>query len=358
MVSKEKNGSPIQDLFPPLTLRTGHYLLELLILGLAVHLILPQLTALENSLKVVSSMNRWIFILAVMAQIASYIEYGYLLRACIAIARQELSILWGTLIALAASSIGLIAGGTLGNSAATYHWTRALGVNRQGAVQAGTLPTVFNNGILLFVAFLGVAYLLIMHELSKAQIIAFILILIFIGSFIITVLWGNAHRVQLISVVSKVSISWDNLKRKPHTSKSSETLQRLFDSFDRLKDDGWKRPALSSALSIGFDIMTLYLIFQAAGYKVSIGILLAGYGLPILFGKMAFLIPGGVGIVEGSMAALYDGMGVPAPITVVVILIYRIVSFWIPSILGFPVAFYLQQLSLQTRKNDELNGKD
>jgi uncharacterized protein (TIRG00374 family) len=141
-----------------------------------------------------------------------------------------------------------------------------------------------------------------MHELSKAQIIAFILILIFIGSFIIIVLWGNAHRVQLISVVSKVSISWENLKRKPHTSKSSETVQRLFDSFDRLKDDGWKRPALSSALSIGFDIMTLYLIFQAAGYKVSIGILLAGYGLPILFGKMAFLIPGGVGIVEGSMA--------------------------------------------------------
>ena len=48
-------------------------------------------------------MNIWIFMLAIVAQIASYLEYGYLLRACVAIARQELSILWGTLILLAAS---------------------------------------------------------------------------------------------------------------------------------------------------------------------------------------------------------------------------------------------------------------
>ncbi|MGB3908390.1 MAG: lysylphosphatidylglycerol synthase transmembrane domain-containing protein [Methanomethylovorans sp.] len=355
MAPKEKNGSSNQELFPPLTLRAGHYLLELLILGLAVHLILPQLTALENSFKVISSMNIWIFMLAIVAQIASYLEYGYLLRACVAIARQELSILWGTLITLAASSIGLIAGGTLGNSAATYHWTRALGVNRQGAVQAGTLPTVFNNAILLFVAFLGGAYLLIIHELSKAQIIAFILILIFIGALIIIVLWGNTHRVQLISAVSKVFTSWKKLNGKQYTFTSSETFQRLFGSLDRLKGDGWKLPAFNSALSIGFDIMTLYLIFLAAGYKVSIGILIAGYGLPIFFGKMAFLIPGGVGVVEGSMAALYNVMGVPIPITVVVILIYRIVSFWIPSILGFPVAFYLQRLALKIKQNDELN---
>jgi uncharacterized protein (TIRG00374 family) len=129
-------------------------------------------------------------------------------------------------------------------------------------------------------------------------------------------------------------------------------VQRLFESLDRLKGDGWKQPIISSFLSIGFDIMTLYLIFLAAGYKVTFGILFAGYGLPMLFGKMAFLIPGGVGIVEGSMAALYNTMGVPAPIIVIVILTYRIVSFWIPTILGFPLAFYLQQLTLQAKRTE------
>ena len=43
-------------------------------------------------------------------------------------------------------------------------------------------------------------------------------------------------------------------------------------------------------------MLTLYLIFFAAGYPVSPAILLTGYGLPLLLGK-APLLPGGVGIV-------------------------------------------------------------
>ncbi|MGB9133207.1 MAG: hypothetical protein WCB90_11450 [Methanosarcina sp.] len=39
---------------------------------------------------------------------------------------------------------------------------------------------------------------------------------------------------------------------------------------------------------------------------------------------MAFLLPGGVGVVESTMAALYKGLGVPGSIAVVVILGYRL----------------------------------
>jgi uncharacterized membrane protein YbhN (UPF0104 family) len=41
------------------------------------------------------------------------------------------------------------------------------------------------------------------------------------------------------------------------------------------------------------------------------------------------------------MAALYDGFGIPDPITVVVVLGYHLISFWLPSLSGFPVAAYL-----------------
>jgi uncharacterized protein (TIRG00374 family) len=96
-------------------------------------------------------------------------------------------------------------------------------------------------------------------------------------------------------------------------------------------------------LNVGFDMLTLYFLFVAAGHDVSPGVLLAGYGLPLLLGKMAFVVPGGVGVVEGSMAALYDGLGVPDAITVVVVLGYRLISFWLPSLSGFPIAAYLQE---------------
>ena len=101
---------------------------------------------------------------------------------------------------------------------------------------------------------------------------------------------------------------------------------------------------LAAALSIGLDMLTLYFLFVAAGHRVSPGVLLAGYGLPLLLGKVSFL-PGGVGIVEATMAALYNGLGVPNGVTVVVIVIYRFLSFWLPLLVGLPLIPYLQHVS-------------
>ena len=92
---------------------------------------------------------------------------------------------------------------------------------------------------------------------------------------------------------------------------------------------------MGAVFNIAFDMLTLFFLFIAAGHEVSLGVLLAGYGLPLLVGKMAFIIPGGVGVVEGSMTALYTGLGTPNAITVVVVLGYRLISFWLPSLFGF-----------------------
>ena len=88
-------------------------------------------------------------------------------------------------------------------------------------------------------------------------------------------------------------------------------------------------------------MLTVYFLFIAAGHYVSIGILIAGYGLPFILGKMAFILPGGVGVIEAGMVAIYDSLLVPNPVSVVVILGYRLFSFWLPTLLGFAAAAYL-----------------
>jgi uncharacterized protein (TIRG00374 family) len=70
-------------------------------------------------------------------------------------------------------------------------------------------------------------------------------------------------------------------------------------------------------------------------------VLLAGCALPQLLGKVAFIIPGGVGVVESSMVMLHHVGSTQLKATVVV-LGYRLISFWIPSLAGFPLAAYLQ----------------
>ena len=57
------------------------------------------------------------------------------------------------------------------------------------------------------------------------------------------------------------------------------------------------------------------------------------------------MIPGGVGVIESTMSGLYASLGVPNAVTVVVVLVYRVLSFWLPLLLGFPLILVLQRES-------------
>jgi len=70
---------------PPFVLKVGHYLPTLILLGLAVHLILPQLASVESSFQVIKTMVLWAVLLAALAQVMSYAGTGYLLYSVVAI---------------------------------------------------------------------------------------------------------------------------------------------------------------------------------------------------------------------------------------------------------------------------------
>ncbi|MDY9925063.1 hypothetical protein [Methanosarcina sp.] len=54
---------------------------------------------------------------------------------------------------------------------------------------------------------------------------------------------------------------------------------------------------------------TLYFFFTAVGHSARPSVLLVGYGLLLLLGRIAFLLPKGVGIVESTMVALTQAWG-------------------------------------------------
>lgn len=330
---------------PPFILKAGRSLTTLILLGLTVHIILPQLASFEASLQVIKTMALWAVLLAALSQVMSYAGTGYLLYSVVAIVDQQLSVFKGALINLAATSMGMLAGGTFGNAAATYLWVRKQGVSAEGSGLAGTLPTIFNNAILMVLAVAGIIHLLLVHELSSLQFFALSLSLTLLGLGFAAVSWGKSHRKSFTSAAVRMAASFARFLHKPYVSDPTEvSVSRMFAALDTLGNGGWKRPVLGSALSTGFDMLTLYFFFIAAGHPVGPSVLLVGYGLPLLFGKMAFLIPGGVGIVESTMVALYTGLGVPGSIAVVVVLGYRVFSFWIPTLIGFIVSFYLQRV--------------
>jgi uncharacterized protein (TIRG00374 family) len=328
---------------PVLGLRAGRYILTLILLGLAVHLLLPQITTLDRSMQVLRNMALWALGMAIAMQVLSYVGSGVLLRAICSVAGQRLSLVRAVLITLAGSSMGLIVGGMLGSVAAVYNWVRKSGVSSEGALLAGWLPPLFNEGTLTVIAMVGLVQLLTTHELSTLQAIAFGASLSVLGVAVGIILWGVYHRARLSQIALGLSRLWDRMMRREHDPEKTESaLGRLFEAWDVMRRGGWRGPEAGSALNIGFDLLTLHFLFVAAGHAVGPGVLLAGYGLPLMVGRISFL-PGGVGIVEATMAALYGGLGVPNAVTVVVVLTYRIISFWLPTLLGFPLAIYLQR---------------
>jgi len=331
----------------------------LVVLGLAVHLLLPQIASLEHSWYVLTSMTTWAVGLAILAQVLSYISSGYLLKTIFGLARQKVSLLRSTLIFVGAASIGLVAGGMVGSGAAIYTWTNK-GENRHvSATLAGVLPPMLNNLMLMLVSVFGLIHLLIIHDLSRVQAIGFGAILSILGLFAGSIALALRYQQRATGAAIWIASHLARLRRKhfdPSTTQAS--IQNLFEAWDSLRDGHWRRLLLGAILTVVFDMLTLFFLFIAAGHSISPGMLLAGYGLPLLLGKIAFVVPGGIGVVEGSMVALYNGLGVPDAISGIVVLSYRLISFWLPILLGFPVAAYMGRQMRTARPSNPVDILD
>lgn len=317
------------------------YLPVLAVFGLAVYFLAPQFATLIRSWDVVRNMTLWAVLLVVICEIISWVGNGIVLSAILDIQQQKLPVWKGTLIAVATLSITLAAGGGVA-LAATYSWIHRENQDGKTAVLAGVFPSFVNNGVLVAVSMIGVAYLLFVRLLTRLQLVEFSLILLILGTFTAVALLLLRSVDTVTRIVDWALGHWARLWHKPYDAERTRTMVAEFvEVWHGLGNGRWLKPLVGALVNVGFDMLALYFMFVASGTFISIGTLFAGYGLPLILGKMAFFFPGGVGVVEGSMVALFRGLHIPQSVGAVVVLGYRLFSIWLPTILGFLAAMYL-----------------
>jgi glycosyltransferase 2 family protein len=76
-------------------------------------------------------------------------------------------------------------------------------------------------------------------------------------------------------------------------------------------------------------IVTLYACFRAFGVVVPVGALLTGFVVGVVVGHQA-VIPGGIGLLEASMAGIFALLGVPFTAAVLVAILFRVVYHVLP----------------------------
>ncbi|MCE5196094.1 MAG: flippase-like domain-containing protein [Negativicutes bacterium] len=315
--------------------RIYRYLVPLLVLGLAVHILLPSLATLESSLQVLLSMPFWLVGLAILAEVSSYLGSGYLLKAIINLGKSNFTVFRGALITLASASLGLI-GGWVTGMATTYYWVSKNEEPSDASKLTGFLPALLNNLILLLLAEISFLYLLLLHQITDFQKFLAILIFVVLAGGTVVLVFGFQVRGRIKQLVLRaIGFFLRLIKRPARLEGISNTLDELFNGMLLLQKKGWVKPVAGSCLMVGFDMLSLYFCFIAAGHPINPILLITGYSMALLLRNVAFFVPGGVGVVEGIMVKMYTSLGVAMEISVVATLSYRLISFWIPILLGF-----------------------
>jgi uncharacterized protein (TIRG00374 family) len=94
-----------------------------------------------------------------------------------------------------------------------------------------------------------------------------------------------------------------------------------------------KDPGLLGAVGWwGFDIAVLWACFHAFGSAPPKAVIVMSYFVGML--ANALPLPGGIGGVDGGMIGAFTAFGVPVDITVVSVLSYRALAFWLPTLPG------------------------
>ena len=333
--------SELAPALPPRT-KVRRYLFLLIVLGLSLYLLLPQFAQIEHALQVASTLKIQFIALALGAQAMSYAGSGYLLRAVVGLVAKPVSVVDGALVTAGANSIGTLGGGVLGTAGTTYLWLRQRGVDPGAAGLAGWIPIFLNDAALALVSLIGLLTLVLLGKFSSLLILGLTLAVLILGGGIAIFLWCLTHRESMTPVATAIAKFATRLRRKAVDPREIQlAVGRLLAAWDTLLERGWMAPAAGAALNTGFDMLTLAFLFLSAGHGVSPLVLIAGYGVPQLLGKLTVIL-GGVGVVETAMVGLYAALGVPTPISIVVVLVYRLISFWIPTLAGIALVPYLE----------------
>ncbi len=83
----------------------------------------------------------------------------------------------------------------------------------------------------------------------------------------------------------------------------------------------------------GFEVLALGLVLRPVGIDLPVPALLAAYGFSQLVGGLPGP-PGGIGLVEAGLVGALAAFGVDPQTSIPAVLVYRLVSYWIPAAAG------------------------
>jgi glycosyltransferase 2 family protein len=276
---------------------------------------------------------QWIT-LAVFSQAFQYVGDGWLSYILLLITKTKVHI-WD---AMKIASINVFAAhllpiGEAGGMAAAFHSYRKIGVSIEKFIFLTLTWNIITNGFLIL--------MIVLSSMSLEELP----IAIKPRTFIITVI---CILLSLIGIYLSRKIIFAKLEKvfgQHHWTQDFFSFCRNFKTYKDMitSQPGKVLQALAGgAIYYGSNIATLYFSFMAFGVHPPIMLAVFAYAISLIFGRIT-LAPAGIGAAEATLILIFLNGGMDASVTVTAVLVYRLMSFWLPIPAGFLSYYSLQK---------------
>ena len=215
------------------------------------------------------------------------------------------------------------------------------GIPSGRAVLISLVQTFLTNFTLLIFVAIGFATLVLRHDLAPAALgAACVAVTVFIGLLawaVVLIYHRRLRRRTLLfcadavhRILRRVAPRWTprrvGLWRFQHNL--NEGLEFLFARKDRMV-----APAAWITLDWAIAITILWAAFRSVHYPIGIGLVVIGFAVGIIL-SLVSLVPGGLGVMEGSMTAVFVSLSVPLEPAIVAVLIFRVAYYVVPLVVS------------------------
>lgn len=306
----------------------------------ALYLLLPRVVDTERALAYFSTASVALLVVAAALEALALLGYANLTRYILRVLDIRLrlrEVLAITLSSLAVSH--LLSAGGVGGWVVTYNALYKRKVPH-GIIFVAIAAQQFFNYVVLWV-FFAAALLYLVLSRGGGSVLGYLAALVLIALLLWLTLYGvylYNHPTRMRRRVAQLAALVNRLLRREAIVERhiDAWLDNLFVGMRRMTGHrGAFRNTLVLALGFWFfDLLCLWVTFLAFGQRIGPGHLLVGYVVAYSVGTLA-PTPGGLGAVEGLLIALYASFGVPSSVAVAVVLVYRVINFWLPIPPGF-----------------------
>ncbi len=318
------------------------WLLVLVIIGVLVLVILQFGVLQRLFMTLLQAQVQWVAV-AVLLQVFYYGVYSVLYQ--ISFATVEVESRASELLPVLFASIFLkavVPSGGISAVAIFVDDAARRGQSGARAAEGSLLVLVADVVMTLPLLLYGLIFLSLQGVLQFYQVITSVLYVLFAVLLTVVLLLGRLQPERLRTVLEQAQRTINGLAarlRRPPLLGVDWAERNARECIGAACDIAEHPRPLTRTLLVAFfvhfiNVGSLFAVGLAYRVQLSVGALLAAFGLDVVF-SVINIIPHGIGVAEGIMSLVFISLGIPGAISLAISVTFRGLNVWLPLALGF-----------------------